>query len=133
MLQHRAPPPPPPSGGSRAARLPWGHITRAPSRTGFWSPAHVVLFDRLRESRFAKSASNIVPPLTVESYPHADWLGYPTSALDCKMAASVTSASRPYRPRCATWVVPAPLIWCLPETRSFECRYVADSLAPTME
>lgn len=94
------------------------------SRTCFWSPAHMVPFDRLRCSHFVLSPAASKPcPAFVssvletthnckENRMHADWLGYPISALDCRMASSVTCAVRPQRPGGDYRMERAPEVWC---------------------
>lgn len=136
MLQHRAPPPPAPKWRPQRRACLGDTEPAPPSLTSFWSPAHVMIFDRFRVSRFAQSptASNLAPPLspaaekeptTVESFPQADWLGYPTSAPDCRMTASVISAARPYRP---SWVEPASRVGCLwNRGTSNQCEYTGDA------
>lgn len=97
----------------------------APSRIRLWSPAHMLLFDRLRGSHFIHSLAAFKPCLAFvsselerihnykgENCLHADWLGYLTLALDCRKAFSVTCAAHSQRPGRAGKTDLAPYIGC---------------------
>lgn len=69
---------------------------------------------------------------TEENCPLADWLGYSTSAQNCRMAGSDTSASFLADPAKPKRVERAPGVGC-PQRWISECGHKADYLTPTME
>lgn len=85
----------------------------------------MLLFDRLRGSHFIHSLAAFKPCLAFvsselerihnykgENCLHADWLGYLTLALDCRIAFSVTCAAHSQRPGRASKTDLAPYIGC---------------------
>lgn len=105
MLRHRTPPLPAPRGRKQICASLRDPEPVAPSRIRLWSPAHMLLFDRIRGSHFVHSLAAFKPCLAFvsselerihnykgENCLHADWLGYLTPALDCSTAFSATCA-----------------------------------------